>query len=174
MPTLNYLAYGSNLHPLRLSERIRSSRLVGVVELPGHRLAFHKRGMDGSGKCNLVPTGLDKDLAFGAVFAMDAAEQSALDEIEGPGYARAELRVDLLGGSQDCFVYLAEDSHIESSLRPYAWYQRIVCLGAEFLGLPASYQEGIARVRSRPDPVAVRATRNAQLIARLQDYPGRI
>ena len=48
---IHYLAYGSNLHPLRLTLRVPSARVIGVVEMPGYMLEFHKRSIDGSGKC---------------------------------------------------------------------------------------------------------------------------
>jgi len=61
-----YLAYGSILHPLRLGERISSAQLCGVTTLRGYRLAWHKRGADGSGKCDLVRTNREQDRAHGA------------------------------------------------------------------------------------------------------------
>ena len=42
-----YLAYGSNLHPFRLSQRIAVKRLVATVSLNGFRLYFHKCGKNG-------------------------------------------------------------------------------------------------------------------------------
>lgn len=45
------LAYGSNLHPLRLRKRVSTANLIGIVEMQGYQLAFHKRSTDESGKC---------------------------------------------------------------------------------------------------------------------------
>lgn len=53
MPTIHYLAYGSNLHPIRMTERVPSARVLGAIELPDHLLAFNKRSTDGSSKCLL-------------------------------------------------------------------------------------------------------------------------
>ena len=50
--TLLYFAYGSNLHPERLRERVPSAESLGVARLEAHVLRFHKRGRDGSGKCD--------------------------------------------------------------------------------------------------------------------------
>ena len=43
-----YAAYGSNLHPARLSRRAPSAEFVGTALLPGWELRLHKRGQDGS------------------------------------------------------------------------------------------------------------------------------
>ena len=66
---LLYFAYGSNLHPTRLGDRAPSVELVGTAVLEGHALRFHKRGADGSGKCNALATGsrLSDAQKFGAI-----------------------------------------------------------------------------------------------------------
>lgn len=51
-----YFAYGSNMLTERLIARTPSARPVGTSLLPGHRLTFHKRGRDGSGKCDAFET----------------------------------------------------------------------------------------------------------------------
>jgi gamma-glutamylcyclotransferase len=58
MAPLYYLAYGSNLHPLRLMQRVSSAKVEDVIELPGRQGNFHKRSPDGSGKCNLTDEGV--------------------------------------------------------------------------------------------------------------------
>ena len=76
---LNYLAYGSNLHPMRLLERVPSAQLIGSTEIAGFELAFHKKSKDGSGKCNLLQIDEDNRSVFGAVYRIDATEKPALD-----------------------------------------------------------------------------------------------
>ena len=39
-----YAAYGSNLHPVRLSARVRAARLLGAGSVTGWELRFNKRG----------------------------------------------------------------------------------------------------------------------------------
>jgi hypothetical protein len=41
---IHYFAYGSNLHPLRLQERVPSAALLGWTHLHGWELRFDKRG----------------------------------------------------------------------------------------------------------------------------------
>nr|MDQ2697092.1 gamma-glutamylcyclotransferase [Pseudomonadota bacterium] len=84
-PLLKYFAYGSNLHPLRLRERVPSATVLGVAELAGWRLRFHKRGQDRSGKCNIIPTGRSGDRVIGVIYAMAAADKDKLDAAEGLG-----------------------------------------------------------------------------------------
>lgn len=168
MSTLYYLAFGSNLHPLRLGERVPSAHLVGRVELSGYRLAFHKRGQDGSGKGDLVWTGQDADLALGALFSLEAAEKPNLDAAEGEGYRDDRIRVELDGRAYDAFVYLGEDPFIDPALRPYRWYRDIVWHGARFQRAPSDYLEAIAAVPAVEDPDPARRARNEALLERIR------
>ena len=116
MDTLYYLAYGSNLHPVRLSERVPSARLIGPAVLPRFRLKFHMRGADDSGKGNLFADPAAH--AYGAVYAIEAHHKSLLDRYEGPGYRCGRLNAEVGGRAYDCFVYLAAPGYVDDSLRP--------------------------------------------------------
>lgn len=83
MKSLHYLAYGSNLHPLRLMERVPSARLIGVTEITGYQLRFHKRGKDGSAKCDLCWSDDRKSSVFGAIYRIASNEKPILDRAEG-------------------------------------------------------------------------------------------
>ena len=134
-----YAAYGSNLHPVRLSLRVPSARLLGTALLPEWSLHFHKRGSDESGKCNILASG---DGVFFAVFDIDAREQSDLDVIEGHGYEASEIAIPAFG---DCYTYIATESHVDDNLAPFSWYKALVLSGLEYHAAPAGY---IARVRA--------------------------
>lgn len=163
---LFYYAYGSNLHPQRLKARIPTSRLLGAVVLPGYRLAFHKRGGDGSAKCNAFYTGDSDHLLPGALFQMSAQEKPVLDEIEGAGYRVETIAVELLGEQHQAFVYLAETDYIDDSLKPFHWYKDFVHLGAQYHGFPAQHIELIDAVESVADHDSERHLRN-ELVLRL-------
>jgi len=169
MQVLHYVAYGSNLHPVRLTERVPSAILLGQVPLPGYRLAFHKQSKDGSGKGNLLLTKNPGDLAYGALFSIDPSHQSELDRIEGRGYGYqyAPIRVKFHGTFYSCFTYAADPSYINDDLRPYDWYKRLVILGAEHLAFPAEYLKFLERVESIPDTKEDRRQQRGQLINRL-------
>jgi hypothetical protein len=169
---MHYLAYGSNLHPLRLLERVPSSRLLGRLELSGYRLAFHKLGQDGSGKCNIVSSGLEGDRVHAALFELQAEEKALLDGFEGEGYAVEEMALQWRGRTIRPFVYVAEEGWIDDALLPYHWYRDIVGIGAGHLGLPEGYVDSILHQPSVEDPDEARRERHRQLIERMREWPG--
>src|SRR5258708_8605365 len=93
------LAYGSNLHPFRLTQRVPSAKAIGMVPMQGKRLAFHKKSDDGSGKCLFYEAGAAENLIFGVAYEIDAAEKPLLDELEGlgKGYNEQQLSFSLNG-----------------------------------------------------------------------------
>lgn len=170
--TLYYLAYGSNLHPLRLQERVPSAALVRVLRLPDYRLAFHKRSVDGSGKCNLLPSA--GDCAHAALYRLSAPEKVLLDRFEGVGYDAVELALTLDGEPIRPFVYLAHPSHVEERLAPYHWYKALVLAGAQHLQFPIAYIEQLRAVHSCQDPDLTRRRQHEALLERLRDWPDRL
>jgi len=167
--SLYYLAYGSNLHPVRLTERVLSAELLGVVELRHYRLAFQKKGWDGSSKCTLVRTGEKSDGVYGAIYQMDSDHKPALDVFEGNGngYHDSQLSVDLHGQTYHCFTYLAQASHIADDLKPYHWYKDLVVLGAKHLQLPDAYVRSIESIESVEDLDQTRRIQHQRLIERI-------
>jgi hypothetical protein len=79
------VAYGSNLHPVRLRKRVPSCRKLGTVRLEGYKLAFHKRSRDGSGKGNALKTGDPRDVLLGVAYSIPVSEKGDLDDAEGLG-----------------------------------------------------------------------------------------
>ena len=63
-----YFAYGSNLHPIRLTKRVHEVEFVGIAELRSHALRFHKRSIDNSAKCDAFFTGAESDCVIGALY----------------------------------------------------------------------------------------------------------
>ena len=170
MSHIYYLAYGSNLHPHRLKVRVPSSQFLGVAELEGHRIAFHKRGACGSGKCNLLRADESGASAFGAIYQMHADEKVILDKFEGEGYRTEEIVVSLDGESLTSFAYIAEDSHIDDALQPYHWYRDIIYHGGRYHGLPEYYLEAIATTDSIQDPDPDRMQQSEELLLQIQSY----
>lgn len=167
MSKLHYLAYGSNLHPVRLGERVASARLLGWLSLPGCRLAFHTVGGDGSGKCDLEVTGEAADTAYAALYELEASEKPALDAVEGPPYGVENWQVTLSGQAYSAFVYLARPEAVDPQRVPYAWYRDVVWRGAHYLGLPAEYVSAIARVPAEQDPDEERRHSHRALLERM-------
>ena len=167
MNTIYYLAYGSNLHPLRLSKRAPSAEVIGVVELADTMIVFHKRSVDGSGKCMLVTDRVSCPVSYGALFSMDAADLVSLNSAEGlgKGYLTQEVRCPVAGQAYSAFTYLAESHAVDSTLRPYHWYKDLVLAGARYHGFPDGYIATLSAVQSIHDPDSARRTANEEILA---------
>ena len=152
--TLHYLAYGSNLHPLRLQQRVPSARLLGTHMLPGYQVRFNKRGMDQSAKCNLVHSQDHSDVTHTALYQIHADDKPLLDRYEdrGNGYLDHELSISFETSVINCFTYFAQHSHIDDDLQPFHWYKLLVVEGARFHNFPGSYVEYLESHDAQTDP----------------------
>jgi gamma-glutamylcyclotransferase len=162
-----YLAYGSNLHPVRLGLRCHSVKTIGVATLVKFELTFHKRSKDLSGKCNL----LEKRgaTAYGALFEIDSSEVPNLDKYEGvgTGYYKTQLSVTIGDQEYKAFTYLAETKYIDTALRPYAWYKALVVAGGRYHRMPETYIQSIEAIESAADLDVGRRSENELLLAKL-------
>jgi gamma-glutamylcyclotransferase (GGCT)/AIG2-like uncharacterized protein YtfP len=136
-----YFAYGSNLRSARMLERVPDARLHGVACAAGYRLAFEKRGADGTGRANLAPEA--GGLVWGVVWAIPESAWPVLDGFE-PGYARREIEAVCAGERLRAQTYLAVDP-AHDPLPVSAEYARLVLEGAREHGLPAQH---LARIES--------------------------
>ena len=152
VPRTLYLAYGSNMWRRRIELRLGGCELSAVVSLDGYALRFHKRGGDGSGKCDAYQTGNPTDSLYGVVYSLTSAQRDMLDEFEGPGYTSETVSVRTRSGLLTAYAYVARSEHVEADLQPFGWYKSIVLAGARAHALPAHYIESIAAVSSLPDP----------------------
>ncbi len=173
MSRIHYLAYGSNLHPQRLLERTPSARVIGVVQIPGLQLAFHKRSTDGSDKCDLLESSTGA-LSYGVLYALSRADKGILDDVEGlgRGYHETSLRLSCNNHTYQAYAYVATHTHIDAALRPYHWYKAFVLAGARHHNLPQTYVDGIESVQSIPDPDMSRDASNMALLARMLSFKG--
>jgi hypothetical protein len=152
-----YFAYGSNMSVKRLQNRVPSAQARGVAVLREHRLAFHKCGRDGSGKCDVDFSGPVAGRVFGVLYHMDPQHKTLLDAVEGlgSGYEQKTVTVRLAGGGgADAFTYYA--THVDPLLKPYLWYQEHVLRGAREHRLPEDYVASIAAIEAIEDPDAAR------------------
>jgi AIG2-like family len=169
---IHYFAYGSNLHPIRLMDRVHSAKLIGVIELDNHRLTFHKKSTDGSSKCNLLETGSPSDSVHGAIYQLALEHKSTLDKFEGKGYGYIDSQIKLQHQGEEyiCFTYLAQQSYITDSHKPYHWYKEMVVLGARHLKFPDSYVASIESVESWEDSNEKRRNEKEVLLQRIRNY----
>ncbi|MHC4946844.1 MAG: gamma-glutamylcyclotransferase family protein [Planctomycetota bacterium] len=160
-----YFCYGSNMLTARLRARCPGARVRGTGVLPGHALAFHKRSVDGSGKCSLVPARAPVDEVHGTLAEIPARERPALHRAEflGAGYELREVRVSVGARRVGGRAFVAMPAFVDDALRPYEWYKALVIRGAEEHDLPEAYVAGIRAVAAVPDPDRGRAARHASL-----------
>lgn len=158
---MKYLAYGSNMLTERFKARVSSANNPNHYALKKHRLRFHKKSIDCSGKCSIVATDSDNDVVHGVIFDIDEQQIHVLDSAEGVnnGYQRKEITLLLDGVATKVLVYVAEDDYIDESLVPYRWYYDLVLAGAEQHALPADYVAGLYAIPYRQDPNPDRKSR---------------
>lgn len=162
---LYYLAYGSNLHPVRLQRRTPSCRIIGQAILTSYRLQFHKLGKDGSGKCNAFFTGNADDRVIGIIYKINYDDKSALDDAEGAGYGYniEEFSIKSENNRYNVFSYLADPAYIEDSVSPFSWYKNLVIHGAKFHRFPDTYIKNIESVGEIQDPDRARHQKLQQI-----------
>ena len=154
MSTTLYFAYGSNMALERLKARVPSARTYSKARLPGYELKFHKKGADGSAKCDVVVSDQPHHVVHGVLFEFALAEKPILDRFEGPRYEShtVELITDS-GETIDAFLYVVADkiSHTDSGLKPFHWYKHHVLYGARQAALPEDYIAAIEAIESQLD-----------------------
>ena len=146
---MKYFAYGSNMCTDWLRSRVPSASFNSIGILYGYVLKFHKRSVDGSGKCNAYFTNKDSDRVIGIIFKLNEKEKPALDRAEGlgNGYHEVEAQIVTTGGSVSAKMYVADEDAIVDSLSPYTWYKDLVINGARANGLPEAYIRFIDGIR---------------------------
>ena len=158
---IRYAAYGSNLHPLRLRGRTPSAELTGTAIVDGWSLKFHKRGKDGSGKCNIVAA---PGSVFFALYEIDERDKSELDAIEGIGFGYEERYIQIPGFGEHYF-YAASESHIDNDLQPYTWYRALVLTGLEYHEAPAHHRQQVRAVAARQDHATSRHRQHMDIVS---------
>ena len=167
-----YFAYGSNLLESRIRQLDRAPGAVRIdrASLRGYDLRFHKRGADGSGKCDCFESGDGSHVVHGALFAVPEEQHADLDRVEGlgHGYSKRELEVEVgyrsQSGTTKAWLYCAQSTHIDDTLEPFRWYRDLVVAGARSSGFPDEYIRAIAAVEVQEDPDHARAQRMQRLL----------
>lgn len=141
-----YFAYGSNLALARMRSRVPGVTTEGVGCLRGYRLAWDKRGADGSGKTNLRRD--PRACVWGVVYRLDPQRWPDLDAHE-PGYARREVEVRIGDALVVAQTYV---SARRTTAAPFAWYKACVVEGARQHGLPDEWVRALEAAPVQPDP----------------------
>ncbi|MDJ0713206.1 MAG: gamma-glutamylcyclotransferase family protein [Prochloraceae cyanobacterium] len=170
MKTNIYIAYGSNLHPVRLAKRCPSAAVVGTGLLKGWKLAFRKRSRDGSAKCDAVRTGNLKHSICVAVYEIPSIEKSDLDRAEGLGigYHSEEILLEVSETKMRGFLYVAAQTALDEELLPYNWYKAMVLLGARFHSFPKTYVAELNTTLAISDSNVNRSKKNWQIVREME------
>jgi len=164
---MKYLAYGSNMHPIRLKQRTPSAKFYKIISLKGYKLKFHKIGRDGSGKCNIFFTGDVNDTIYGVIYEIDECDIKYLDEAEGLGQGYIKKFLYIKEIEEEVFFYSAQNEFIDNSLKPYSWYKALVLEGAKYFRLPSNYIEEIKKVVAVEDPNFARVKEAEAILKKL-------
>ncbi len=179
--TVACFAYGSNLCLPRLRHRVPGVVVAGAAELRGWALRWHKRGVDGSGKCSIVrvatgdgaPDALSAiggavhdAVVHGALVLLPPDEKHRLDAAEslGVGYDEHEVVVVQAGVERRAMSYVARPEMRDDALRPYSWYRDLVVAGAAAHGLPPAWVASLAAVDALEDPERERDLRERRFL----------
>lgn len=162
-----YAAYGSNLHPLRLQNRIGEVKLLGISSLEGWEVHFNKLSKkDGSGKCNIIKK---SSTIYVALYKVSKTQKLELDRIEGLGKGYDEIHLNGDAGNT-YFTYSANKNWISDSLRPFSWYTNLVLVGACFWNFPRHYIDYISNTVSDDDLDAIRHANNMNIVNECKLY----
>lgn len=169
---MNYFAYGSNLHPIRLEDRLGPVEFMGIGTLKFTDLTFNKVGGDGSGKATILTTSNPASRVLGAVYSLSKKQEKLLDGFEslGKGYHKSFVEVEMDNVQEmSCFTYEGMPEYVDDSSLPFHWYKKLVVMGGEFLNFPEDYIQFLKTIESVEDHDEKRKQVNQRLIKLMQE-----
>lgn len=165
MSALLYFAYGSDMHPVQMEERVGEVEPVGIASIRGYRLTFNKRGNDGSGKCNLIPTGRGTDRVMGVAYSVSLEQFKDLIQVAS-GYRASAVTIELDSRVLPAASFVARSGRVDDNLQPFDWYKQLVLRGLEHFEFPVDYCDSVRQVISVPDSEESRVASIEQTLAR--------
>lgn len=166
-----YFAYGSNLNPIRLEDRLGKVKLYGIEKLNYTEIHFHKTGGDGSEKATIESFPEYRKYVMGAVYELSKEQEKLLDKFEalGAGYNKMAVEVELENKYKiPCFTYQGMHEYADPTSLPFHWYKQLVVQGGRFLDFPPDYIECIENINSIADQNKKRVEVNERLIKLMQ------
>lgn len=130
-----YFAYGSNMLPERLLERIGKYHTAFPVALDGYRFKYNKKSIDGTAKANIEPDA--NTVVYGVCFEIDDDDFAILQKYEG-GYNRRNVFVSLVTGEKTKAVTYVSSS-IDNKRKASDEYKKLVIRGAKYWDFKKSY-----------------------------------
>lgn len=130
-----YFAYGSNMLPECLIERIGKFHTAFKAVFPRHKFIYNKKSIDGTAKANVESD--DDAEVHGVCFEIDESDLAILKKYEG-GYDQRNIEIVTDNGNiTQAVTYISTST--DTSLIASEEYKNIVRKGAEHWGLSKSY-----------------------------------
>jgi gamma-glutamylcyclotransferase (GGCT)/AIG2-like uncharacterized protein YtfP len=149
---LHYFAYGSNMDPRHMAERVPGARKVGPGRLDGFRLEFNVYSTEwNGGAANLE---LDRDSrVWGVIWEVPEEQAGGLDAFQGhPTFFRRE-DVVVEGPSGPTIAWTYRVAHQQGSyVRPTDAYLRLIYSAIRVQGLPPEAMDLVDRAARPPKP----------------------
>jgi gamma-glutamylcyclotransferase (GGCT)/AIG2-like uncharacterized protein YtfP len=149
---LHYFAYGSNMDPRHMTERVPGAQVEGPCRLEGFRLQFNIYSTEWrGGAANLE---LDPDAhVWGVLWEIPEEECGGLDAFQGhPIFFRRE-DVVVEGPSGPVLAWTYRVAHQQGSyVRPTDAYLRLIYAAIRVNGLPPEAMEDVDRAARPPKP----------------------
>ncbi|HEX2069042.1 MAG TPA: gamma-glutamylcyclotransferase family protein [Actinomycetota bacterium] len=147
-----YFAYGANMDPRHMLERVPGASVIGPARLDGYRLEFnvYSSEWDG-GAANLEP---DPDgRVWGVLWELPDDQLSGLDAYEGhPVFFRRE-EVTVQGPVEPAIAWTFRVAHQDRSyVRPTDSYVQLLRSAVRVQGLPPDALDIIERSARPPRP----------------------
>ena len=133
-----YAAYGSNLDPRQMLQRAPHSPHLGTGWLRGWRLTFGGEEIGWEGAIATLAEDMLSSV-FVSIYDLTKDDENDLDEWEGVNtnlYSKIRVRVDMLSGTQLCYVYVLNS--FEGG-KPSQRYLEIMINAASEAGAPLDY-----------------------------------
>ncbi len=133
----HYFAYGSNMNPARMRDRVSEPCTAASGTLRDYLLRFNKRATgkhSGTAYANVIYR--RGAVTEGVVYRLSAPEQiTKLDphEVYPEHYDRLVVQVETTDGLLDAWVYIANADFISEGLKPARWYLEHLLAGKDYL-----------------------------------------
>lgn len=129
-----YFAYGSNMFPPRLRERIKKYHCGFQATASGYEFTYNKKGADKTAKANLKSS--TEGQVYGVCFEIDEEDFNKLDGYE-KGYEKCCIKLRINGKDEIADTYIS--SITDENIAPSDEYKNLVLWGAKYWGLEEQY-----------------------------------
>ncbi|MFA7326308.1 MAG: gamma-glutamylcyclotransferase family protein [Candidatus Kapaibacterium sp.] len=131
-----YFAYGSNMNPDRLKERVGVYYGMEHGVLQGYKLTFNKKSnIPGRGYATIEIC--DDSYVAGIIYKLSQKAIKILDMYEGfpAHYTKSYLSIETADGLKECVVYIANEDMLGVDLKPTNEYFRHIMKGWEIIDI---------------------------------------